>query len=227
MTIRNQNSTYFFSPHPDDETLACGGTIIQRLSQGYNVKIIVMTDGSKSHSANFKMFSNPSPKELADIRKQETKNAVSILGVNPENIFFLEAEDGNLINVQESMISNVKALLANEIENISEIFLPHENDYHTDHIATNKIVLKAIKGLIISPTLYFYQVYPSNEQSNNFDLGTKIQIDILDFLPLKVNAINQYKSQIQLLSIKQDRPVISPTLLNKFVTTHTETFWHY
>jgi hypothetical protein len=26
-----------FSPHPDDETLACGGTIIRKIREGYDV----------------------------------------------------------------------------------------------------------------------------------------------------------------------------------------------
>jgi LmbE family N-acetylglucosaminyl deacetylase len=33
-----------FAPHPNDETLACGGTIIKRLREGFNVYIILMTD---------------------------------------------------------------------------------------------------------------------------------------------------------------------------------------
>ncbi len=225
-TQRHQNSIYIFSPHPDDETLSCGGTIIKRLSEGYNVKIIVMTDGSKSHSANFNIYSNPTPKELAEIRKQETKDAASILGVIPENIVFLEAEDGGLFNVKEIMIDIVTALLENEIVNISEIFLPHKKDYHDDHIATNSIVLEAIERLKLKALLYYYKIYPSITQENNCDLGTKVEINISDFLPIKIRAINQYKSQIQISSTKQDRPVISLTLLSRFCTSPVETFWH-
>jgi len=39
-----------FSPHPDDETLGCGGTIIKKKRAGAEVKVFFMTDGRKSHS---------------------------------------------------------------------------------------------------------------------------------------------------------------------------------
>jgi LmbE family N-acetylglucosaminyl deacetylase len=38
-----------FSPHPDDETLGCGSTIIKKKRLGADVTIVFMTDGSKSH----------------------------------------------------------------------------------------------------------------------------------------------------------------------------------
>jgi len=41
-----------FSPHPDDETLGCGGTIIKKKRAGAEVKIFYMTDGRKSHFKN-------------------------------------------------------------------------------------------------------------------------------------------------------------------------------
>ena len=71
----------FFAPHPDDESLGCGGTIIRRLREGYSVKLVVMTDGSHSHSTVLNIHDEPTPTELARIRKQELLNAVNILGI--------------------------------------------------------------------------------------------------------------------------------------------------
>lgn len=39
-----------FSPHSDDETLGCGGTIIKKKRAGAKVKIVFIPDGRKSHS---------------------------------------------------------------------------------------------------------------------------------------------------------------------------------
>ncbi len=42
-------SALVFSPHPDDECLGCGGTIIRKKQAGSTVKIVHLTDGSRSH----------------------------------------------------------------------------------------------------------------------------------------------------------------------------------
>lgn len=36
-----------FAPHPDHETLGCAGTIAKRLNEGYEVLLVVLTDGAR------------------------------------------------------------------------------------------------------------------------------------------------------------------------------------
>ena len=74
-------STIVFSPHPDDETLGCGGTIAMKIKKGYNVSIVFMTDGRNALLEKFDIRSNPSPQKLKGIRKEEAKQATKILGV--------------------------------------------------------------------------------------------------------------------------------------------------
>ena len=107
MSNHNKKIVYVFSPHPDDESLACGGTIIRRLLEGYEVKVIVMTDGANSHSATFNLFSHPSKKTLAETRRKELKAATSVLGIIPINVIFLDAEDGYLSSVENIMVEKV------------------------------------------------------------------------------------------------------------------------
>ena len=78
-----------FTPHPDDETLGCGGTIVKKISEGFNVIIIVLTDGSNTFSHMFGITNDPTPQELSMIRKEELRNAMKILGVSNDDLFFL------------------------------------------------------------------------------------------------------------------------------------------
>src|SRR5690349_14548383 len=41
--------TVVIAPHQDDETLACGGVIARKRSEGLPVHVIFITDGSASH----------------------------------------------------------------------------------------------------------------------------------------------------------------------------------
>ncbi len=44
-----EQSALVFSPHFDDETLGCGGTILRKRSLGAAVGIVFLTDGRASH----------------------------------------------------------------------------------------------------------------------------------------------------------------------------------
>ena len=79
-----------FAPHPDDETLGCGGTIAKRISEGYEVFVVVMTDGRYAFMNVLDIDSDPTPEELKEIRKEEVKRATGILGVPEENLVFLD-----------------------------------------------------------------------------------------------------------------------------------------
>src|SRR6516165_9197753 len=71
------------APHPDDETLGCGGTVILKKRHGATVRVLMMTDGSASHPGLI------APDELAAIRAGETLAAVRVLGLRAEDVTFL------------------------------------------------------------------------------------------------------------------------------------------
>jgi len=50
-----------FAPHPDDETLACSGTIIKKIAEGCEVYIVFMTDGGNALLKLFGISSNLTP----------------------------------------------------------------------------------------------------------------------------------------------------------------------
>ena len=192
-----------FSPHPDDETLGCGGAIAKRVREGYEVYIIFMTDGRHSH----RPFSYPPPEELIVLRRKEALNASKVLGVPEENILFLDFEDLHLIyNIQKVRRSVEKILM--QIKP-SEVFIPHEKDKHPDHQITSLIVSYCIRKLGLNTKLYEYPIY--------YEITDKcISEEISAFLELKERAINAYRSQINLLSLAQSRPVLSAQFLQKF-----------
>jgi LmbE family N-acetylglucosaminyl deacetylase len=78
-----------FSPHPDDDVIACGGTIRARARAGARVVIVYSTDGSMSHAAVPGIGRAPSPRELTTIRQAEAAAALSCvreLGLTPVDI---------------------------------------------------------------------------------------------------------------------------------------------
>ena len=122
-----------FSPHPDDETIACGGYIIESVKRGAKVIIVLITDGNR--------------RNLRDLRYVEFENATGILGVPRENLVYLDYPDSRL--AQQSQLELQKVLAA-QIEEYQPdiIFYPHPEDYNMDHSTTGRIVEKILQEML-------------------------------------------------------------------------------
>jgi LmbE family N-acetylglucosaminyl deacetylase len=220
MNKKNKETVIVFSPHPDDETLGCGGTIIKLLREGYRIKVVIMTDGSHSHSTVLKINNDPSPGELAIIRKQEVLNATKVLGLSSNDITFLDFEDGSL----QVNIDNASKLITDYLDqqnDIMRIYTTHEKDSHRDHKATGIIVNNVVTTIKLKVPLFSYVIWPGE----NLDSTNLFVEEISDVLETKRKAINEYKSQIEIFSSQQARPVLLPEFVNKFKDKKSEEFW--
>ena len=80
------------APHPDDETLGCGGLISLLAQNGSAFYIVFVTDGSASHR-NSRAWP---PARLAAQREQEARNALACLGIPNAALLFLRLPDANM-----------------------------------------------------------------------------------------------------------------------------------
>lgn len=87
-----------FAPHCDDETLGCGGVIEKALFAGAEVYVVLITNGDGfkyAAEAEFhKLKLTPENYiKFAYLRQNESLNALSVLGLNSGNVFFLGYPD--------------------------------------------------------------------------------------------------------------------------------------
>lgn len=218
MNQRIGNKMMVFAPHPDDETLACGGTIIKKIEQRFDVYVTVMTDGRHSHDVTLGL-AEPSPETIAEIRAKEFNEATSILGVNPNNLIVLGFEDGKLKeHMTEARERTVRILRQ---VRPSEIYMPYRNDANEDHRTTYEIVAHAVTEADLLPKTYEYPVW--NGRTLDSELKSLV-IDIHRELGRKIEAISKYKSQISTCFPKQEKPVLSEEFVNTF-RSESETFY--
>lgn len=170
-------------PHPDDQELGMGGTIVKLVSQGHNVLLLDMTSGE------------PTPHGTPEMRSSEAATAAEILGVSRTTV--------NLPNRYiEHSIAARHAVAAVIREHQAEIvFTPFFEDAHPDHIATTKIVEDArfdakltkidIAGEPIYPKWLFYYYCTHLRIIPN----PSFLIDTTGFAKQKRDAIVAYESQ--------------------------------
>jgi LmbE family N-acetylglucosaminyl deacetylase len=201
-----------FAPHPDDETFGCGGIVAKKISEEFEVFIVVLTDGRHAFSKVFGINSDPSPEELIPIRKREEIEAASILGVPVSNLCFLGFEDGTLGKHEKEAEERILEILRKHPP--AEVYFPFKRDYNPDHRAAHRIVRRCIQKLGLKPAKYQYsithwfsRVGPRIELLLDLNKNWIVEVDVSEFLDQKKRAIEVFQSQIKIMLSRQKRPV--------------------
>lgn len=172
MYVTDNDKMLIIAPHPDDESIGCGGLISMYPKQ---CEILVMTDGGRGDI-------NTSYYEMTQIRKTEFERAVRQVGI--EAYRFLDYSDGELI------------LYPNCFEKIdfvkyTKIFIPHYSEQHADHKAVNKYLCAELnKRGYGNIEVYQYETRSAVDEEI-------IGLDISLCIDKKLNMIREYKSQVK------------------------------
>ncbi len=170
-------------PHPDDQELGMGGTIIRLAKQGHNVLLLDATNGE------------PTPYGTPEQREKEWTEAAKILGVKRQLLGLKNREVQHTIEARHKMAGVIRQHQA------QIIFLPFEEDAHPDHRAVTRIVEDArfdakltktdIPGEPIYPKwlIYYYCTHLRWVANPTFCL------DISDEMDDKERAIKAYHTQ--------------------------------
>lgn len=137
--------------HPDDEAIACGGTIAKAVAEGHRVVLVVATKGENGEVAEG--FLRPG-ETLAERRVKEQKEACRILGIarlewlgyvdsgmmgTPEN----DAPESFWSADVEAAAARLAAILEDEPADILTHYDPAGTYNHPDHIQCHRVGLRA------------------------------------------------------------------------------------
>ena len=120
------------APHPDDESLGCGGLIAAACAAGRPPVVAILTDGAASHPGS-RAYPPPA---LARLRQAEALRAVAILGLPPERLVFLDFADAEMPKQGAAFDAAAARLsaLAKE-QDCGAVIGPWACDPHCDHEA--------------------------------------------------------------------------------------------
>ncbi|MBG9389780.1 PIG-L deacetylase family protein [Caenimonas aquaedulcis] len=129
------------APHPDDETLGCGGTLA-RLAADCDIHVLLVTDGDGGGGL---------PPGTSEARKTEMENAVRTLGIANELICF-DAPDGRFEDTPA-----FRGMLGALVERVKPdwVFLPWIGDTHTDHARISASATQLLKHTQVQSLLYY------------------------------------------------------------------------
>ena len=144
-------SAVIIAPHPDDETLGCGGVASKKLSSGADVRFVFVTDGSASHSHRV------DPESLRIAREGEAVEAVRRLGGSADRVTFLRVPDGTARDHVGAIANAIAPLL--DAWQPQSVFVTHAQEPPSDHVAANLGAREALRIYGRRVTLFEYPVW--------------------------------------------------------------------
>jgi LmbE family N-acetylglucosaminyl deacetylase len=207
------------APHPDDETLGCGGAISLLRASGCAVYVLVISDGTLSHPRSVKY---PAPR-LRSLREAETLEALAILGVSKTETLFLRLKDGSIPTSASTGIRAAVTRCRTYLEAVSPktIFLPWRFDPHPDHRATWKLIRTVLGYLNNTPRIIEYPIWdwdPNQGDLTNFEQVVGWRLDVRSVSKTKRIAISAYRSQTtNLIDDDPDGFQLTPEMVANFI----------
>jgi LmbE family N-acetylglucosaminyl deacetylase len=186
------------SPHPDDETLGCAGTLALLVQAGAEAHVIFVTDGSASHPSHPRLTAD----QIAETRKAEALTAAGKLGLNGGRVHFVGGPDGKLAGLDDASTGAIASKIAGILQAAAPelVFLPLRRDGSTDHNATFGLVQLALQKAVMRPRIFEFPIWAWRNpllQLGPMLTSTAVwRTDIEGVLSQKEAAIDSYVSQI-------------------------------
>jgi LmbE family N-acetylglucosaminyl deacetylase len=174
------------APHPDDETLGCGGTLLRMAADGARLGWLIVTD--MSAAAGY-------ADDRVRRRESEIDEVARLLGFS--EVFRLRLPTARLDAIpMQDLVGKFAA--AFDSFRPEQVFLPNPSDVHTDHriafdagaACTKWFRHPSVRRVLAyeTPSETDFSLTPSSFQPNHF-------VDIADFLERKLAAMSVYASE--------------------------------
>jgi len=185
------------APHPDDESLGCGGLIATLAADGRAVQVVFVTDGSGSHSNSLTW-----PRvRLAEQRRCEAATALACLGVTAVPPVFLDLPDTAMPRLDDPAGEAVVGRLAGVLTKFAPVLvlLPWRRDPHCDHRDAWALTHAALSRAGLAPDLLEYAIWldelgADGDQPRD-DEGEGLEFDIAATMAVKRKAVEAHISQ--------------------------------
>lgn len=186
MTISKK--TLIIAPHPDDETLGCGGTILRRKHEGSKIAWLIVTSISEKEGWD---------KEKVKNRKKEIKSVEKHYGFDA--LYSLDFPSIKLDQIPMKDLIDAFSKVIKEFEP-QEVFIPHGGDIHSDHRIVYEVATACTKWFRYPSVTSLLAYETASETEFNHSRGStfhpNIYYDISNFIKPKLEILKIYGSEL-------------------------------
>jgi N-acetylglucosamine malate deacetylase 1 len=185
------------SPHADDETFGCGGTIARALKEGAEVAVLLVS------VADLKHYSSTHQNVTAQTREAEFESAMRVLGVTRTDILFRDEHTHMRLDAipRRDLVARIERDSPLAIDRIRpDILMFPAVSFNQDHEAVFKAVYSACRPHLPGDK-HFVRVVLTYDQPqlawNHAAFRPNFYIDISDHLDMKLTAFRCHASQMR------------------------------
>jgi LmbE family N-acetylglucosaminyl deacetylase len=135
--------------HPDDAEFGCGGTMAAWAADGWDVTLVVCTDGGSGGPDDAIDVGPEARRLISATRKEEQRAAAAVLGVN--EVVFLDFPDGQLepsLALRRAIVRQIRRTRAYRLicQSPDRVWTPAYTipRFHPDHLAAASAALAAV-----------------------------------------------------------------------------------
>lgn len=187
--MRTSDRCLIIAPHPDDETLGCGGTILKLKARGVSVHWLIVTtiEGVSSF-----------PQNKVPVRAIEIESVRDAYGFDGLHHCSLPAAGldtlgkGGLIGAIGKVIQSVEP---------DSVYVPYRNDVHSDHAAVFDAAVSGAKTFR-SPfvkAIYAYETLSETDfglRPDDPGFRPNLYEDITGFLDKKISIMSLFEGEM-------------------------------
>ena len=192
------------APHPDDESLGCGGLLALLAGAGLSPEVAFVTDGAQSHP------NSPSypPARLQAVREAEALDALHHLGLPAAAAHFLRHPDSGLPIRGTAAFADAVQETAALLRRLrpDTVLVAWRRDPHCDHEGAWHLFRAAVALLDAEekPRWLEYPVWAwahaSTDRAPRASDGQAWRLDVAGVLDRKRAAIDAHRSQLGLIT---------------------------
>ena len=167
-----QNKTLLaIFPHPDDES-AIGEVLVKYARMGYRVQLVIATDGKDGT----RVTSIPAGDSLGALRKEESRCACRVLGIDPPIFLGIDRLDtrigvGNYFREHNRFLDTLKQVIPAIDPAFIITFGPDGDTHHAEHIVTGAAVTELLLRENWVDRYPLYYLSWTKTQGETFRLG--------------------------------------------------------
>jgi len=176
------------SPHPDDETLGAGGTLLRLRKEGNKIFWLNFTDMRKEYGYSARDVLRRTL-EIEKVIASYSFNGFCNLGLKPACIS--EYPRKELVEKVTKILKKIKPEM---------IILPFRNDVHSDHRAVFELVYsctKSFRAKFIKKILMMEVLSETEFSSSDNGFVPNFFVDISGYLARKIQIAKIFKSELK------------------------------
>lgn len=205
--LNNKHKILFITAHPDDVDVFFGGTIARLTSDNKDVRVLLVTNGARGSKEDV-----IDENDLALIRLEEERSALSFLGVKPDKVTTLNHKDGDIQN-NMALTGDIARIVREFKPDLVATHEPHayyapsmfEDGtffvHHRDHRVTGATTMDAVYPFARDRSFFPEQIAAGLEPHVCKSLlftphySENVSVDITGVINAKQQALFAHKSQ--------------------------------